>query len=133
MVVDLAWCIVNVGAQCSIGLVVHHEFVCSNLGSSLSGIFSLLIAASRVSLLSLSFCTVVNTPCVFHFWKKHAAVPKKICVCLFPVFTLLGNLLHMDLRNAYLYSLHLTTSLYCTAEPHKRLSLTTLGSRLSTC
>ena len=36
----------------------------------------------------------------------------------------------MDLRNAYMYSL---PSLYCIAEPHKRVSMTTFGSRLSTC
>ena len=37
----------------------------------------------------------------------------------------------MDLRNAYMYSF--LTSLYCIAEPHKRVSMTTFGSRLSTC
>ena len=36
----------------------------------------------------------------------------------------------MDLRNAYV---EFTTSLYCIAEPHKRVSMTTFGSRLSTC
>ena len=37
----------------------------------------------------------------------------------------------MDLRNAYMYSL--PRHLYCIAEPHKRMSMTTFGSRLSTC
>ena len=82
--------------------------------------------------LSLSFCTVVNIYLrVDSFLEKACCSPKKICVCLFPVFTLLGNPLHMDLRNAYLYSL--PSSLYCIAEPHKRVSMTTFGSRLSTC
>ena len=36
----------------------------------------------------------------------------------------------MDLRNAYV---EFTTSLYCIAEHHKRVSMTTFGSRLSTC
>ena len=51
---------------------------------------------------------------------------------LFPVFSLLGNpLIDMDLRNASMYRLNPP---YCTAVPfHKRVSLTTFGSRLSTC
>ena len=50
---------------------------------------------------------------------------------VFPVFTLLGNPLHMDLRNACMYSFH--HHFYCIAEHHKRVSMTTFGSRLSTC
>ena len=84
-----AWCIVNVGAQYSIELVYNmNSFVrisvCHFLVSqpAHSGFVSFT--------LSLSFCTVVNTPCVFHFGKACCS-PKKICVCLFPVFTFLGN------------------------------------------
>ena len=74
--------------------------------------------------LSLSFCTVVT-----YFWSM---LQSKENLCLFvSCFYFLGNPLTDGLTQCLL--VHFFTSLYCIAESHKRVSMTTFGSRLSTC
>ena len=120
MVVDRAWCIVNVGAQCSTEFVFIHEFVCSILGPSLSGISVCSLAASQVSLF---LCHSVQSYVylVYINFEKACCSPKKICVWFVSFFfSLLGEPLT---HGTYaMLTCRVTTSLYCIAEPYKRVS-----------
>ena len=108
VVMQGAW---NTGAQYLPELV----FILKSFVRSVSHFLDSLPAHSGTRtfhFFSLSFCTVILSEPKHHllFRKKHAAAQRKfVSVCF--LFLLLGNPLHMGLRNAFMYS-HLTILLY---------------------
>ena len=109
------WSLTVHGALWMLELNVRPNSCTSSMNSFVRFVVShcLVFQSAHSSFVSFTFlCHAVQSYLYFvyiHF-EKACCSPKKICVCLFPVFTLLGNPLHMDLRNAYMYSFshHLT-------------------------
>ena len=69
---------------------VNHELVCSYSVYHFLELCLLIAALVGLTFLSVILYSRINTSCI-SFLEKACCSPKKICVCLFPVFTFLGN------------------------------------------